>query len=681
MIVLQNPKLHDTTRLRFISNVMDAHYHDNYDPNYLHLNEMMGKLALANYRKKNSPKVQKIYAEWLGTYYSGVAANYSHKKNNEESLRYHNLAIETLRAVKSYDDMYVAYLNKAQLYTLLKEEDKAIPLIFASLKYFEKDKKRNLEQLPYALTMLSHVYREQKKWEKAIAYSQQAVTYYDLSYAQNPNNRTLSLKATSYSNIANAHSKLKNYQQTLDYCDKALLISRKIKANGQTGLILSRIADTQLKLSNLDQAEKTYQEVLNMNLPPNSLTVAVSNLGMGILHFKKGDLNSAQAYAEKAFEVGKKTANVTLQKDIAVLLYDVYVSQNEHEKALSIYRFNEKISDSSQIQSARNELTQQVLAYDFEKKELQQRIIQDKKVSDLKLEAQKRAALDSSNNKLARQQLVYDFEKKQLNDKLVQGKKLTAIQLEAEKKTAEKNNLLLGLSAVLVLFSFGGYFYYRNSRQKQSIANLEKNQIKQKLLITQMNPHFIFNSVQNIRSLITNNQNEEAVDYLGKFSTLTRQILENSNENYISLEEEVAMIQNYLSIQQLLYDNKFDFTVIVEPEIDVESIFLPPMLAQPFIENAIKHGLSNMSDNGKIAVHFFLDQNKLFFEVTDNGKGFDTSKTISNHKSLAMTITKERLVNYTKNKDFVVQTDNLFNPEGKIKGAKVVFEVPYIYEN
>ncbi|RZJ69215.1 tetratricopeptide repeat protein [Flavobacterium sp.] len=681
-VVLRNPKLHDSTKMRAISDVMDANYHDNYDPNYLYLNDMLGKLALANYNKKDSPAAHKRYAEWLGTYYSAVAQDYSHQKKNAESLQYHDKAIAILRGVKSYDDMYVAVLNKAQLYTLIKEEDKAIPLIFSSLKYFEKDKKRNLQQLPYALTMLSHVYREQQKWEKSIEYSAQAVKYYDLSYAQSPNNRTLSLKAGSYSNMANAYSKLKKYDKTLECCDKALEISKKIKSTGQTGLILIRIADTQLKLSNFEQAEKIYREVLDMKgLQPNSITIAAANLGMGILNSKKQDFATAEIYAEKAFEISKKTANVTLQKDIAALLYDVYQARKNHEKALAIYRFNEKISDSSQIQSSRNELAQQLLRYDFEKKELQQKIVQDKKVAEVKFEAQKKTALETSKNKLARQQLLYDFEKKQLNQKLTQSKKLAAIKLSAEKETAEKNNLLFGLAAAFVLFLLGGYFYYRSSRQKQAIAFLEKNQIKQKLLITQMNPHFIFNSVQNIRTLINNKQNDEAVDYLGKFSTLTRQILENSNENYIALEEEVAMIQNYLAIQQLLYDNKFEYTVAVDDDVDVESIFLPPMLAQPFIENAIKHGLSNRTENGKIAVHFYLEENKLFFEVTDNGKGFGTEHSISNHKSLAMTITKERLVNYTRNKDFVVRTDNVLNTEGTVQGAKVVFEVPYIYEN
>jgi LytS/YehU family sensor histidine kinase len=196
-----------------------------------------------------------------------------------------------------------------------------------------------------------------------------------------------------------------------------------------------------------------------------------------------------------------------------------------------------------------------------------------------------------------------------------------------------------------------------------------------------MNPHFIFNSIDNIQGLIQDKQDKEAVDYLSKFSKLTRQILENSNENYISLSEEVEMTQNYLAIQQLLYNNKFSYTISIEDAIDSETIFLPPMLTQPFIENAIKHGLSNKSEEGMITIHFYLKEAKLFFEVTDNGKGFETDKKTTNHKSLAMTITKERLIGYTKNQDFLVQTDNIMDQHTNIVGAKVSFEIPYIYEN
>ncbi|WP_264520196.1 tetratricopeptide repeat protein [Flavobacterium sp. N1994] len=681
-IVLRNPKLHDTTRIQLISDVMDANYHNEYDKNYLYLSGMMGALAEKNYEKSTTPTLHKKYGEWLGTYYSALANDLSHKTLYEKALAYHDKALGILKSVKSLDNYYVANLNKAQLYTLMKQEDKAIPLIFASLKFFEKDKKRNAEQVPYALTMMSHVYREQQQWDKAIEYSKEAVKYYDISYSENPVKHTLYLKATSYTSIAYAYSKLKKYSESLEYSNKALEITRKIRADTQTGLALSRAGDTQMKLSNFEEAEKLFLEVLGMKtLPPDNIAIAVSNFNLGILYFKKGEVAKAGPYADKAFELSKKTGNVTLQKDVANLLYDIYTANKDYEKAIKIYQFNEKISDSSQIQSSKNELAQQLLKYNFEKKELQQKIIQEKKLAEIELEAEKKNALVKSRNKMAQQQLMYDFEKKELSQKLIQGKKLSAIKLDAQKKTAAKNNLLIGLSGLLLLILVGAYFYYRNNKQKQAIAGLEKNQIKQKLLITQMNPHFIFNSIQNIRSLIFNKQDQDAVNYLDKFSKLTRQILENSNENYISLAEEVEMIENYLAIQQLLYNNKFTYWVAVEEAIESDSIFLPPMLTQPFIENAIKHGLSDTSVNGKVAIHFYLKDTKLFFEVTDNGKGFDSVQKSTNHKSLAMTITKERLVNYTKNQDFVVVTDNILDNETKVIGAKVVFEIPYIYEN
>lgn len=169
--------------------------------------------------------------------------------------------------------------------------------------------------------------------------------------------------------------------------------------------------------------------------------------------------------------------------------------------------------------------------------------------------------------------------------------------------------------------------------------------------------------------------------YLTKFSKLTRQILENSNENYIPLSEELAMIDNYLVIQQLLYNNAFDFSIAVEDDIDADTILLPPMLTQPFIENAIKHGIQNKEGRGMIAIRFSLHDLKLYFELTDNGGGFGASQKDQNHKSLAMRITKERLANYTKKSDFTVQAENVLDQNEKVIGAKVIFEIPHIYEN
>lgn len=692
-IALQNPKLHDTTRLQMIHNVARTKFTNNFDPKFHQVVDLLGEIALKNYKKKNSPKLQTRYSKWLATYYSSLATRYLQKEEYDKSAQYYDKAIALYRATKSYEDMYTVYLTKSGLYKTTNETDKQITLIFEALKFYEKDKKTYVHSLYYAYTTLAYAYRHQNEYEKAIENSLKAVQYCDMSYKEYPSNHTLNWKASNYQNIAYCNSKLKKYKDALANSQKSLEITRKLGADTQTILTLSGAADIQMKLSNFEEAEKLFQEILAMkSASTNNMSMAAAYYGLGNISYNKGDLKNASDYQEKAFELSKKTTNKTLQKDIAEMLYKINLANKNYEKALHYYEFDKQITDSTRIASSKREISEQQLKYEFEKKELQQKIIQQKKLAEIKLKSEKKTALETSKNKLAQQQLKYDFERKELQQKILQGKKVSAvkllgekkaaaIKLESEKKTAVKNNWLIGLSGLLLLLLVGSYFYYRNSKQKQAITVLEKEQIKQKLLITQMNPHFIFNSIDNIQGLIHNEKDNEAINYLTKFSKLTRQILENSNENYISLSEEIEMTQNYLAIQQLLYDNKFSFNITIEDDIDQEAIFLPPMLTQPFIENAIKHGLSNTTNQGRIDIHFYLKNKKLFFEVSDNGKGFDTVQKTTNHKSLAMTITKERLVSYTKNQDFVVHTDNILDKDTNVVGAKVSFEIPYIYEN
>jgi len=157
------------------------------------------------------------------------------------------------------------------------------------------------------------------------------------------------------------------------------------------------------------------------------------------------------------------------------------------------------------------------------------------------------------------------------------------------------------------------------------------------------------------------------------FSKLTRQILENSNEGYISLHEEIEMLDNYLVIQQLLYDNRFTFTIDVDATIDAESMYVPPMLTQPFIENAIKHGLKNKPENGKVAIRFYKNESQLHFEVCDNGNGFDPHEKEHNHKSMAVALTKERLIGYTQKPNFAIDMEMFLTISNALLDAKIKF--------
>jgi sensor histidine kinase YesM len=304
------------------------------------------------------------------------------------------------------------------------------------------------------------------------------------------------------------------------------------------------------------------------------------------------------------------------------LLHKVYQANGNYPKAYEMLLISNRIRDSSKVEISRSALVEQELKHDYEKKAWKH-------------------------------------------------------QLE----TQRKNNLLIGLSVAMLLFFLAGYFLYRNSKQKQRIATFEKNSLKQKLLLSQMNPHFVYNSIDNIKSLIYNKKDNQAVNYLTKFSKLMRQILEHSNENYIALDEEIAVLENYLSIQQLLYNNKFEFAIDVAPGTDTQAIYIPPMLTQPFIENAIKHGLRNKPTGGQIRIRFYLNEKQLYFEVIDNGEGFKPSQSEGNHKSLGVAVTRERLENYTKNKKISLQIENVLNQQQQVVGAKIVFEIPYIYEN
>jgi len=684
-IILANPKISDTVRINTIIEGMDN-------------TVMLSKAHVAFYNQlfpiftkglatpKLNPKIKQKYLYAAGVYYYNTAKKET-KEGNKNAPAHFDEAIKYWKDSKDYKAMAIALVGKGTYYRHIADWPKTFKYFFEALKYYESI--NNESGISNVNTEIGTACLAQQDWEKAILHLKKALPYFAVPETELHRSDRHSL-AVIYNNIGTAYNRLKNFPEAHKNFLKAHSYIKQNKDPQSESMVLVQLAQSSSDLGNLAESEDYLKRALDLCNDDTSRQAVYGNAAR--INYKNKKYDKAAEYGELSYGLAKKNKSINSQSGITSLLYKIYKESGQYEKALKMYEANIVIKDSTNLDASKNELAQQELKYEFEKKELQQKIVQQKKlaavtleqqkkVTAVKLEAQKKTALETSKNKLARQQLVYDFEKKQLNQKLIQGKKVTAIKLDAEKKTAAKNNWLIAVSSLFLLSLLGAYFYYRNNKQKQAINVLEKNQIKQKLLITQMNPHFIFNSVQNIRSLINNKQNDEAVDYLGKFSKLTRQILENSNENYISLKEELEMIENYLSIQQLLYENKFKFTILVEEGIDSESIFLPPMLAQPFIENAIKHGLSNTLENGKIAVHFYLKENKLFFEVTDNGKGFGTGTQLSNHKSLAMTITKERLVSYTKNKDFIVQTDNLIKPDGTIEGAKVVFEIPYIYEN
>lgn len=272
------------------------------------------------------------------------------------------------------------------------------------------------------------------------------------------------------------------------------------------------------------------------------------------------------------------------------------------------------------------------------------------------------------------------------------------VKYETDKKEATINNLELNnatdqkiinqqrwivIGAILLSILMIAFFYIiynrkiLNAKNKQLASENKKLQIEQKLKQSQLDPHFIYNSIANLQGLIFKGEKEKANNYLLAFSKLMRNILELNRFDEISLAEEISAIQNYLQLQQMRYEDRFEFT-INDNDLETDQIAIPPMLLQPFIENAIEHGFSNISYKGHLSLIFETQNQQLQITILDNGKGV-SSHTNSQKQSLSSTIIKERLDILFNNKieqaGFTIV--NLSKVHGQ--GYKVVLYLPLEY--
>ncbi|AHM62475.1 signal transduction histidine kinase [Flammeovirgaceae bacterium 311] len=222
-------------------------------------------------------------------------------------------------------------------------------------------------------------------------------------------------------------------------------------------------------------------------------------------------------------------------------------------------------------------------------------------------------------------------------------------------------------------------------KKEQELAAYQSRMVELEMqaLRAQMNPHFIFNCLNSINRFILKNESEAASDYLTKFSKLIRLILQNSQYTSVSLDKELEALRLYIEMEVLRFDNQFTYEILLDPYMEVEELELPPLVIQPYVENAIWHGLMHKSDKGHLLIELRVEQQLLFCQITDNGIGRQRaamlkSKSASKNKSLGMQITSHRLelINSLNEKETTVEVIDLVDPEGEACGTKVLLKIP-----
>ena len=475
--------------------------------------------------------------------------------------------------------------------------------------------------------------------------------------------------ARCYSSLGVIFSQEGNYYASLDNYQNGLKLYQKIdqkssisKSYNNLGIVFKSRGNNTKALEYFKNALKIQEEIGEQTLP-----VTLTNIG--VIYFEGNKFSEAYSYYTKAEKLFKTIENSrgsallqnywgdyytkTKATDKAEAHYkkslEIYENmQNKFGASLSLYNLGSLYFEQNKYEQAMP-LATKSLTYAQEIGILDQIYHSEKLVSDI-YNAQNQPALSLQHYK------NYIIARDSLNT-MESTKKFdrAEIDFEYKKKEAlfeEKNkreHLLLIFSIIGTLLFTGLIFLLINRHQVKKRLTLQKEvaEYEQKALHLQMNPHFVFNCLGSISSFIVQNGTDSALKYLSKFSKLMRLTLEYSKDALIPIDKEIESLQNYLELEQLRFHDKFEFKIQSSDSIEF-NMGLPPLLIQPFVENAILHGLVPKEGHGMIIVNFNVENGQLICTISDNGIGTTKSAAIKEnsmkaHKSMALEITRKRL--------------------------------------
>jgi len=264
-------------------------------------------------------------------------------------------------------------------------------------------------------------------------------------------------------------------------------------------------------------------------------------------------------------------------------------------------------------------------------------------------------------------------------------------EMESAKAAYRSQVKQYGLIGGLLMALLIAFILYRSNKirmQHEIVLQQHKaSELEMQALRAQMNPHFIFNSLNSINMFILENNKLQASEYLSKFSRLVRLILQNSQEAFIPLERELEALQLYLELESLRFEYKFEYKIAVDNEVDTTMLKVPPLIIQPYAENAIWHGLMHKKEKGHLEIELYNEEEIFFCKITDDGIGRKKatelkSKSASTHKSMGMRITSDRIamLQQQKQNGTSISITDLVLSNGNPGGTEVLIKIPLCYD-
>jgi hypothetical protein len=565
------------------------------------------------------------------------------------------LAVQNLvLARQSRKNRFVSasYSSLARIYALQNNQDSA----YISASYATSFAKRSdsKQQLFKALHHQAAIFASFENYEAAVNKELQV-----LQLAEEDKN--IYFQTIAHQGVAMYSMQIKNLDEATTYLKRTNDLNlklRDLRINAINTLIEAGIYVSKGQFNDGLALIQVVEPYFKKNNDKNNLGNCQLLRGIIQLNMKqfKASLNSFNL-ALDYFQVAGNFVNLTM---VNQFIGETFLKDNKLEKAESYLLLALAENELHGLKSIKIQSTYKLLSQlYFKKNELQKAI----KYQFLYLEFLERNTILNSAAAVAR---MTEGNLREERERLIEFQKESIEKKEKEEEIQRlqlSRQLFIG-GIIIGLMIVGFIFYILRLRQEKLKQKQREIELSQSLLRTQMNPHFIFNAMSVIQSYIYSNDPDKSSQFLVNFSRLIRLILENSPKEFIPIELEIEILEKYLQAQKMRFENRFTYNINVEESLLNEGAMVPPMITQPFVENAIEHGQLHTIKGGHITITICEKEAMIQIQITDNGvgrKGAQKTKKIKSHKSMAINITKERIeiINFKYKKQGSIHMEDL----------------------
>jgi len=484
-----------------------------------------------------------------------------------------------------------------------------------------------------ALTTLGigNVYKEQASYTKALE-------YYLKSLQINTTNKNLKGMSACYGDMGIVYWNMNDYTQALSFYLKGLQIDQQLNAKMYVAADLSNIGNIYSHSGDTAKAMANYNQSLDLYVAlGNKPCIAILTGNIGEIYLRQKNIQKAEKYILASANMAQSVNDLSELKHDYLLLSSLYAYKKDWEKAYANHLNYAAVLDTLANRDNTRKIVAEEMTFEFQKKEAAEKADQEKK------------EIIRADQRKKQQILVFLF---------------AAIAL---------------LIALIALFIFR---LLKAAQRERLIADQQKSLMELKALRAQMNPHFLFNAINSVQHFILKNEPDAAQKHLNKFSKLIRKVLENSKQEAIPLNEEIEMLQLYTELEAVRFSSKFAYKFVVNQHLSPENLMVPPLIIQPFVENAIWHGLMHLKERqGSLTITFDKENDMLKCTVEDNGIGRKKSQELreeARHEPMGLSITHERvyLLNEVYHIAISVAVTDKTDEQGNPTGTAVTIKMP-----